>query len=703
MPALASASPEHIQKSLLLAGRIARSVASIPDPHEMMQRVVDLVGQELGNHFVGVYLVDEDGQWLTLSAAYGVAGARLISEGHKLAVGGNSMAGLAARMRMTRLVDDLDADADYLRNAHLHLVGTQSEMALPMVVGNDLIGVLSVQNTLKKAFFEEDVTLLQVCADQLAVAIRHNYTHRLNHEFIVRSERRARLFHAASEVGKQVTSILDLDELLPHMCDIIVNAYGFYYAGVFLLDETGEWAVLRAGYGEAGRTMLEQGHKLSVGGHSMIGTATALGEARIALDVGDERVHFKNPVLPHTRSEMALPLQVGKKILGAVTVQSIEERAFSSDDILTLQTMADQLAVAINNARLLKDLEHANADLLRTKTYEALTAATTTAIHWIGNKALPITTTVARMQADVKTGRLDAESLAEDLELVAENARMIVDVKENLLGQAREQKPRPAMLSDIAQAAAFYADVPEGIFHLSAAADVPLAVIDSVQVARALRNLYLNALEAGARHISAEVLPLGHGLVGLRIADDGEGIPPEIFNKMWAPFVSSRMGHSGLGLTAALHIITQQHGQIRAISQPGEGAIFEIELPADSQSHPVQEIPAHSPSVLLLDDDDAWAQFAVQAVAAIGGTVTRRADLKDVELKRYDWVLLDEALESADAESLLSGLKAGGVLNKTIVISAAPSVERAGAWMRAGVKDVALKPYTPLELSELLH
>ena len=66
-------------------------------------------------------------------------------------------------------------------------------------------------------------------------------------------------------------------------------------------------------------------------------------------------------------------------------------------------------------------------------------------------------------------------------------------------------------------------------------------------------------------------------------------------------------------------------------------------------------------------------------------------------------MLLDEALESADAESLLSGLKAGGVLNKTIVISAAPSVERAGAWMRAGVKDVALKPYTPLELSELLH
>ncbi|MDV7402779.1 GAF domain-containing protein, partial [Arthrospira platensis SPKY1] len=98
--------------------------------------------------------------------------------------------------------------------------------------------------------------------------------------------------------------------------------------------------------------------------------------------------HFKNPYLPLTRSEMALPLVVGNKVLGAVTVQSTEERAFSDEDILTLQTMADQLAVAINNAHLLQELQRANESLLRAKTYEALTAATTQAIHWIGNKAL---------------------------------------------------------------------------------------------------------------------------------------------------------------------------------------------------------------------------------------------------------------------------------------------------------------------------
>ena len=157
-------------------------------------------------------------------------------------------------------------------------------------------------------------------------------------------------------MGRQATLILDLDKLLPKTVDIICDAYGFYYAGVFLVDSAGKWAMLRAGHGAAGSVMIAQGHKLEVGGNSMIGWAIANHQARIALNVGEDRVHFKNPLLPHTRSEIALPLTVGDKVLGAVTVQSVEERAFSDEDILTLQTMADHLAVAIHNARLMKDL-----------------------------------------------------------------------------------------------------------------------------------------------------------------------------------------------------------------------------------------------------------------------------------------------------------------------------------------------------------
>jgi hypothetical protein len=119
------------------------------------------------------------------------------------------------------------------------------------------------------------------------------------------AQRRATLLHAAARVSKNVTSILDPDELLGRTVDIICDEFGFYYAGVFLLDEPGQWAVLRAGRGAAGAAMVTEGHKLAVGGNSMVGAATGRREARIALDVGEEAVFFKNPHLPETRSEMA--------------------------------------------------------------------------------------------------------------------------------------------------------------------------------------------------------------------------------------------------------------------------------------------------------------------------------------------------------------------------------------------------------------
>ena len=96
----------------------------------------------------------------------------------------------------------------------------------------------------------------------------------------------------------------------------------------------------------------------------MIGACTKLNEARIALDVGQEAVWFNNPFLPDTRSEMALPLALGGNVIGALTVQSTAEAAFSDEDISSLQMMADQLAVAINNARLLQDLDGANKELV---------------------------------------------------------------------------------------------------------------------------------------------------------------------------------------------------------------------------------------------------------------------------------------------------------------------------------------------------
>jgi HAMP domain-containing protein/putative methionine-R-sulfoxide reductase with GAF domain len=170
---------------------------------------------------------------------------------------------------------------------------------------------------------------------------------------------RTRGLQTAAEVARATTSVLDPDELLRQTVDLVRERFDLYYVGLFLLDKEREFAVLHAGTGEAGQQMLAQGHRLEVGGDSMIGQCTARAEARIALDVGEEAVRFDNPLLPETRSEMALPLRSRGRVIGAMTVQSTKEAAFDEADIAVLQTMADHVAVAIDNARLFAETQAA--------------------------------------------------------------------------------------------------------------------------------------------------------------------------------------------------------------------------------------------------------------------------------------------------------------------------------------------------------
>ena len=404
---------------------------------------------------------------------------------------------------------------------------------------------------------------------------------------------------------------------------------------------------------------------------------------------------------------MALPLAVGPKVLGAVTVQSTEERAFGEDDILTLQTMADHLAIAINNAQLLRALDRANAELLRTKTYEALATATTQAVHWIGNKALPITTTIARIKGDLEKDPLDVASIREDLDLIDESARLIVDVKENLLGPAREQKPRPAMLEDVVQAAAYHVGIAPTQLALNVASDTPMVLADTTQLARALGNLFRNSLEAAAAHVVVTIAPAEEqGYVSLDIVDDGEGIPAEMIDKIWAAFVTTKgSSHTGLGLPACLHVISQLDGRISAVSEAGRGTTFTVLLPASAEAGPVAadqeagqaKTDKRTSHILLIDDEDPWAQFAVNTLTAAGYWVTRATKL-DGKVKP-DVIMVDETLLAGPVADILEKLKASGLIGRTLIVSAALNVERTAGYLKAGVKDVILKPYTMEEFA----
>jgi GAF domain-containing protein/HAMP domain-containing protein len=171
-------------------------------------------------------------------------------------------------------------------------------------------------------------------------------------------EERSSQLEAATEVSHAVTSILDPDKLSRQVVDLIRDRFDLYYVGLFLVDPTGEWAELRAGTGDAGRTMLSRGHHLRVGS-GMIGWSIAAGDARIAVEALDDTVRLSTAELPLTQSEAAIPLRSRGQVIGALSIQDSRVNAFDPASVAVFQTMADQIAVALDNARLFEAREKA--------------------------------------------------------------------------------------------------------------------------------------------------------------------------------------------------------------------------------------------------------------------------------------------------------------------------------------------------------
>jgi GAF domain-containing protein/HAMP domain-containing protein len=167
-------------------------------------------------------------------------------------------------------------------------------------------------------------------------------------------EKRTQQLAAAARVSRLASSMRDVHELMDAVAVQITTQFDFYHIGIFLIDQQREYAVLQATASEGGRRMLGRRHRLRVGVEGIVGYVAETGSPRIALDVGDDPHFFDNPDLPETRSEMAIPLKVGEEVVGVLDVQSREPSAFSEPDVAILQTMADQIALAMENARLLE-------------------------------------------------------------------------------------------------------------------------------------------------------------------------------------------------------------------------------------------------------------------------------------------------------------------------------------------------------------
>lgn len=220
-----------------------------------------------------------------------------------------------------------------------------------------------------------------------------------------RNEKRARQFEAIAQVARATTANQKLETLLPSLAELISKQFGFYHTGIFLIDENREFAELRATNSDGGKRMLARGHKLAIGQSGIVGFVSATGKPRIALDVEADAAFFNNPDLPNTHSEMALPLQAADQVIGVLDVQSIASNAFQEEDIDVLSTLADQVAIAIQNARsfersqeLLTEAQRTSGEFLRESWRVLQSQEESLGYQVIENKLKPLSKPIASSQ-----------------------------------------------------------------------------------------------------------------------------------------------------------------------------------------------------------------------------------------------------------------------------------------------------------------
>ena len=255
-------------------------------------------------------------------------------------------------------------------------------------------------------------------------------------------EQRSAYLEASAEVARAASSILETERLIQQVVQLIRERFNLYYAGLFQVDEDQEWAILQAGTGEAGKAMLSRCHRIKIG-EGMIGWSIAHAQVRIASRAETDAVRLNTPELPHTRSEAAIPLRSRGQVLGALTVQSDRPEAFDQDLLTALQTMADQVAVALDNARLFAASETALAATQRaygqiTREAWARLLRTRASMGFLRDKSGIVPITTPSQPSTNKATQVDADD--------SDGATLVrsVKVREGVIGMVNARKPRDA-------------------------------------------------------------------------------------------------------------------------------------------------------------------------------------------------------------------------------------------------------------------
>jgi len=342
-------------RDLETAAEIASAANQVRELDDLLSLTVNLIRDRFNFYYVQIYLLDSSGQWAVLKDGTGYVGRKLLARGHRLPVAGNSIVAEVIRTQKPYVVQDTAQDPRFLPNDLLP--ETRAEIAIPLMAKNQLIGVLDIQHDQINAFEPNEQQLFQTLSDQLAVTFE-------NVNLFESVQKRAVELETVAQVSAEAASTLDTNKLLNAVVDLTKKSFGLYHAHIYLLDEAGENLVLAAGAGDIGREMVKRGHSIPLNReHSLVARAARTRQGVISNDVTQEPDFLPNPLLPETKSEMAIPIIASDTLLGVLDVQAAAANRFTDDDVRVKSTLAGQVAIAIQNARSYERMQTISAQL----------------------------------------------------------------------------------------------------------------------------------------------------------------------------------------------------------------------------------------------------------------------------------------------------------------------------------------------------
>ncbi len=609
-----------------------------------------------------------------------------------------------------RVLDESETpDVELKLNDTEPLVG-ETRLAVPLTLRGAPIGVIMVEDDHPREWTQEEIELAAAVAREMGQALE-------SARLFTLQQRRAKQLEAVAEVSRAVSSLLDLDELLNTTVELIRDAFGYYHAQVFLVDDENYAAWLRASTGEVGRILLERKHHLIVGSQSVIGQVTATGKPVVARDTDRDAVHRRNELLPDTRAECAVPLRIGTRIIGALDVQSTEPDVFDEEDIAILQTLADQLAVAIENARAyqqqletaerLRELDQLKTQFLANMSHELRTPLNSiigfsrvilkgidgpitdlqrkdlTTIYNAGQHLLGLINDILDI-SKIEAGKMELSFEDVDVHQIIDG---VLSTTKGLI------KDKPIQLRE---------EVPE---------QLPVIRADPTRVRQILLNLLSNAAKFTEEgEICLTVTQVGDELL-FSVSDTGPGIPEDKLDRLFEAFyqvdgsMTRKAGGTGLGLAIARHFVEMHGGRIWVQSVVGKGTTFSFTLPI---AGPPEEKEGRSqPVVLAVDDEPGITELYTRYLEPEGYRVIAVNDARDVMLtvRRYqpDVILLDIRIRDMSGLEVLRTLRQNNFTRDVPVIICSIEEDKREECLKAGATAFLLKPILRGELVACLN